>query len=314
MTSLSSWTGYQAAWDEQKREDFPTPSVVQHIPGESFTSVEGTSDIKYTSSLLNRTITYSQWRAAGFPLDPTSVGPLVLANPGQLVGVGGRTYRAQSASTSYSIKVGPNYSRFEVRGGDQWVASDGEMERAELARVGYYPRDTDLWGAFDVRVTGDVSKTWDGGGPNISQIFTNVEPGEKNKPPAIAFKITPAGALEVHTRGDKNAITVTTPRTVVRTSIPNANDGRVIHVVYRTRLNAFGGELDVWIDGTRVVRSRDASIGYNDTTDDSLPQFKFGQYRSATSETIVTEFANVDFGTANLLGRVANPLPWPEGY
>lgn len=314
MTSLSGWTGYKPAWNELKREDSPTAKGIPSIPGQTFTVIPGTNDIQYSSSLMTRKITYSQWRAAGFPLQPTSSGPLVSVAPGQFVNTGGFTYVSQSAAVEHAIRVGPNYARFEVHAGENRGSIDGDLERAEIARVGQFPRGTELWGAFDLKVTGDVSQTWPGGGPNVSQLFANPEPGESNKPPPLAFKVTQAGALEVHTRGDQTVTTVVTPRLVVRSSIPNANDGRVIRVVYRVIMNPFDGELDVWINGVRVVRTRGASIGYNDTTDESMLQFKIGQYRSHTDEVIVTEFANVEFGTKNLLARISTPPAWPVDY
>lgn len=312
MTSLTEWVGSQASWADQKADDNPTPMIVASIPGQSFAVMAGTKTVQFQSTLLSRPITYTQWRNAGFPLEPTSKGELTPTNPDDYVNVGGATYTAQSADVDHAIRVGPDYARFEVRSGENRGPVDGSLERAELAKVGLYPRSTPLWGAMDVKITGDVSKTWTGGGPNISQLYAGTEPGEKNKTPPLAFKVTPLGALEVQTRGDVSATTKVSPPTVVRASVPNANSGRIIRIVYRVLMDPVAGELDVWIDGKRLVTDRNVSIGYNDSTEDSKLQFKYGQYRSHTDATIVTEFANVDFGTTSLMDRVRSIEPWPS--
>lgn len=315
MTDIATMTGYKVEWAEKTAEDNPTPQTIDGFPGETF-SVDANGAITYAGPTMSRVITYSQWRAAGFRLSDSVTGPAQSVADGALVGVFGSGYRIQSPATDYSIKIGSNYARFEVRAGDKWRPSDS-LERAEVLRVGRYPiGDTYYWGAFDFRLTGDVSTMWRDGGITLHQIYQAPEQAESaGKPPALAFRVSREGDLKIVTRGDANSLTTEVPPGTTRASIPNVANGETVRIVYRVKIDPVNGSsLDVWANGQRVVRTTKIRLGYNDSEDESQPAFKFGQYRSLSKATTVAEFANVEFGTASLQSRVNSPLPWPTGY
>lgn len=315
MTDLAGSVGYKVEWAEKTAEDNPMPQTVASFPGETFTA-DADGNVTYAGPTMSRVITYSQWRAAGFPLSDSATGPSQVVPDGALVGVFGVGERVQSPATDYSIRISSNYARFELRSGDKWRTSDS-LERAEMSRVGRYPiGNTYYWGAFDFRLTGDVSTMWRDGGITLQQLFQAPEQGESTgKPPALAFRVSRDGDVKVVTRGDPNPLTVSIPSGTTRASIPNVADGRTVRIVYRVRIDpANGSALDLWVDGVRVVRTTNILLGYNDTEDESQPAFKFGQYRSLNSSTTVAEFANVEFGTKSLQARVTAPPPWPTGY
>lgn len=66
MIYVSSGTGcYSVGYDWWRAHDFPTPLVVQRIPGDRVYQLRGSSTLYYNSS--NRPITYAEWAALGFP-------------------------------------------------------------------------------------------------------------------------------------------------------------------------------------------------------------------------------------------------------
>lgn len=77
------------------------------------------------------------------------------------------------------------------------------------------------------------------------------------------------------------------------------------NIVVNVKFNHLGGFLKVWRDGVQIVNYAGA-IGYNDALG---PYLKAGVYRATNPNPMVTEWKNLECGTADLSARILNPLP-----
>jgi hypothetical protein len=77
------------------------------------------------------------------------------------------------------------------------------------------------------------------------------------------------------------------------------------HVVVRFKFG-LAGEADFWLDGVKLV-TYTGPIGYY-TDAGALGYMQFGIYRQWQPEAMIIETANMEWGTADLSGRVLAPL------
>lgn len=73
VSSVGAASGRLIFYQEWQDAGLPTPLTITHIPGEQFQSSNCSSAIRYLAgSLLNRTISYAEWVAAGRPIPSRS--------------------------------------------------------------------------------------------------------------------------------------------------------------------------------------------------------------------------------------------------
>ncbi|HEX5775738.1 MAG TPA: heparin lyase I family protein [Caulobacteraceae bacterium] len=203
-------------------------------------------------------------------------------------------------------QVGPNRVRFEVRGGDTWKKdAKFNRNRAELSSRTRHAPGEDVWFSYQLVVRG--------GEPTrarfniLGQFHQTKDPWDKNLSPPFAINLLPKkNTLRFIKRYSAEQKTTTTTDTIMHESAPIQRD-RWIHVVGHI---VFGwennGAVELWLDGRKVVDLPRTSIGYNDALG---PYWKFGIYRAGSPEPLVVEYANLEIGSASLLGRVGKPLP-----
>ena len=67
MSSLTTGAGRPMGYTEWQAEAFPTPTSVQRMPGDTFSSYRGSSTVWYAGPGMNRPVTLPEWQAAGSP-------------------------------------------------------------------------------------------------------------------------------------------------------------------------------------------------------------------------------------------------------
>lgn len=220
----------------------------------------------------------------------------------------GVSFTVQTPGKPYSMALGADYSRHELRSGDVWP-NDGR-ERCELNSTGH-PLDTVLWFAFSFKQTGTLPYTW----TILNQMQQRPEtlPGRTEtigKPPSYEMRFE-EGQFLIGTRGDPAAITTVQPTPVYHYAETWNGTGQVFDMVARIKLHWTTGELQVWRNGVELCNETGLCFGYNDIQGVSKPSWKFGMYRDADEATAVAEFANIQPPTTtSQLSRVTAPPAW----
>lgn len=257
------------------------------------------------------------------PVTPPSTGIIWKSVPhnnwdaASQVVVNGKPYYPESAEKPYNIQTAnttADLTRFEIRWGDLWTQALGgnDSERAELDGTdAKFNAGTDFWWAYDLICEAGVPwiaaapGTGGTGGPGAWLVLGQIH-GEGNAQ-AVPFALSGRGEVfKVQTQVGAQVDTThyTSPK-IVRDQIYRFV-GR-INISGNLSVNS---SLDFWIDGVKVV----TFVGKIGDVD---PQyyFKFGCYRGWENEglpTMAFQYANVVQGSASLLSRVTNPLPWPK--
>lgn len=221
----------------------------------------------------------------------------------------GKSYQLQAPFNTRALQVsgGGVIHRFELQPGDTWSGDAGlspPRERTELSAVAKVAFDATIWlaysmyveqapGAYDL-VLGQWHHT-----PDAADI--------EAEPP---FDITlNAGTLKVTSRSTTDNPTTTNPADVVRYTDGSFATGAWYDLVFRLKFNTTAGALSMWVNGEQKVDLASIPLGYNDAVG---PWWKYGAYRHDDPGTVAVRFANMEWGTADLSDRIANPLAIPN--
>lgn len=237
-------------------------------------------------------------------------GPLTLDGTGRDT-FAGETWLKQAHPQAYAIteaQVGSTlYQRFECREGDFATSPpDGTVKnRAEFQAATRYRVGEHLWLSDQIRIgAGDA---FTAAFNLIGQCHDTADEGESGVTPPFAMNLLPTGKLRFIRRYSSAATTSSstiTTSVMYETAVLSRDRWyrRVVHIVPGFNNN---GTVEVWFDGVKVVSLTNTNVGYNSLLG---MYYKFGIYRTASPETCVVEFANLEIGSTSLLSRVANPL------
>lgn len=200
--------------------------------------------------------------------------------------------------------------RFEVRAGD--VAQDSDVsngnERSEIKSNAFkFSAGTEpIWlsWAFMVEKGSPITNNFN----IIGQVHNTSDLGEPYLRPPLVLSLGRGDKLQLNTIADTRRISDDKSPVVTRWS-STIERGRWYRVVLKVIMSPLKGHLTFWLDGDKVF-DEPTAVGYND---EQGPYFQYGIYREATRETLAILYQNVEAGSANLEGRVANPLPLSYG-
>lgn len=194
-------------------------------------------------------------------------------------------------------------ARFEIRPTprDRAAKDEPDKRRSELhCTKNRLPNGTGLWGAMSFNHHGwsdpaGMAKGWGG-------VHGQIHMGKLGGSPALAFRRTRDGQFLVTTRGELDQ--GNQRRWIGPVSFDEPHD-----LVYRVLLHPEGGELDVWLDGRKLVSLVGASIGSHR----GGSYWCIGCYYSGgISCPVVAEFANHAFPSPrDLSARIASRPAWP---
>lgn len=216
--------------------------------------------------------------------------------------------QVQSSGHDYSFNRMGDLLYFEVREGDGDAAkrTHGITDRSEVrfthpgSQRSVVARNGEAtWFSFSFAVRHDRQPSnW----VSIFQFVPTKDGADRApKSPALAFELD-GRDLKIVTRTDAERSTKANPRFTQRARlqnlpVSNLNERPVFHdVVGRV---VFGwendAELEIWVNGRKVVAERGINIGYNDPDG---PYPKAGLYRAATSQTLqlVMRKPEISFG------------------
>ena len=225
----------------------------------------------------------------------------------QNVGLGAYSADPQCAGESYSIEKADfrkDSWRFEVRAGEAAsYDTPSSVNRTEFELAARMSFNTDYWlsYAFCMRPGDTILTGWS----LFGQLHHEPDAGEDGFSPPFAVEYnTSTGNLELIRRTSTQNPLVTAPTRVVAATIPFQR-GRFYNIVQQHNINPTGtGKHNVWFDGSQVL-SYSGATGYVDAVG---PYWKMGIYREASTETIIAEYANFEYGTASLSARQSAPL------
>lgn len=231
--------------------------------------------------------------------------PVITGSPS--IGLGGYTADPQCVGLPYSIQKADfrkDSWRFEVREGE---AADYDtptsVNRSEFELAARMSFNTDYWlsHSFCIRPGDTILTGWS----LFGQLHHEPDDGEDGFSPPFAIEYnTSTGNLELVRRTSSQNPLVTAPTRVVAATIPFQR-GRWYNFVQQHNINPTGsGKHNVWVDGSQVL-SYSGNTGYVDAVG---PYWKMGIYREASTETLIAEYANFEYGTASLSARVSAPL------
>ena len=203
----------------------------------------------------------------------------------------------------HCFRPGDDMARFEIRPNpsDRAAKDAPAKRRSELhCTRDRLPNDVPLWGAmsFNHHRWSDpegMARGWGG-------VHGQVHMGKFGGSPALAFRRARDGRFMVTTRGENDG--ENQRRWAGAVSFDRPHD-----LVYRLLLHPNQGELDVWLDGKRVVSLTGTSIG----SGRGGSYWCLGCYYSGgISCPIVAEYANHDFPSPrDLSARISAPPAWP---
>lgn len=223
---------------------------------------------------------------------------------------GGYRWSADMGSTwnagmDHSFRHSEDLARFEIRPTprDRAEGDGPNKRRSELhCTKSRLPNGVALWGAmsFNHHAWSDpagMAQSWGG-------VHGQIHMGKFGGSPALAFRRMRDGRFLVTTRGEFD--NGNNKRWMAPVSFNQPHD-----LVYRVLLHPSEGELDVWLDGKRVLSVDRASIGSRQ----GGSYWCVGCYYSGgISCPVVAEFANHEFPSPrDLSGRITRPPAWPVG-
>jgi len=203
----------------------------------------------------------------------------------------------------HCFRESEDMARFEIRPtpNDRAAKDSPNKRRSELhCTKNRLPNGVPLWGAmtFNHHRWSDpagMARGWGG-------VHGQIHMGKAGGSPALAFRRNRDGRLMVTSRGE--ADDGNQRRWIGPVSFDEPHD-----LVYRVLLHPTQGELDVWLDGERLVNITGASIGSRL----GGSYWCIGCYYSGgISNPIVAEFANHEFPSPkSLSARISRPSAWP---
>lgn len=203
----------------------------------------------------------------------------------------------------HCFRPGDDMARFEIRPtpSDRASGDPPHKRRSELhCTKNRLPNDVPLWGAmsFNHHRWADpegMARGWGG-------VHGQVHMGKFGGSPALAFRRARDGRLLITTRGEAD------DGNQRRWAGP-VSFGQPHDLVYRLLLHPSQGELDVWLDGQRVVSLTETSIG----SGKGGSYWCLGCYYSGgISCPIVAEYANHVFPSSqDLSARISRAPAWP---
>lgn len=208
-----------------------------------------------------------------------------------------------NSGMDYCLGLAADRARFEIRPTprDHGANDDPQKRRSEIHETkNLLPNGVPLWGAMSFNHHGwadpaGMTEVWGG-------VHGQIHMHKFGGSPALAFRRNGDGRFMVTTRGEFDT------EGSKRWMGPLAFD-QVHDLVYRLVLHPTDGELDVWVDGRRLVALKGMSIGSHL----GGCYWCIGcYYAGGITCPVVAEFGNHAFpSTADLSGRVASPPPWP---
>lgn len=208
-----------------------------------------------------------------------------------------------NAGMDHCFRAGEDMARFELQPTprDRAAGDSPDKRRSELhCTKNRLENGVALWGAMSFihhrwSDPQGMAKGWGG-------VHGQVHMGKFGGSPALAFRRARDGRFLVTTRGELDP--GNQRRWTGAVSFDEPHD-----LVYRLLLNASAGELDVWLDGRRLVGITGASIGSRR----GGSYWCLGCYYSGgISCPIVAEYANHAFPSPrDLSARINRPPAWP---
>ena len=235
--------------------------------------------------------------------------------PATQIKLGNHSYYTECAEMPYSMQISTNTTapivRCEVRDNELWTSAMGgnDTERAELdGSATLYPKGTEFWFAYQFMIEpGDPQIATAGGNPGgplawgaVGQIHGD---GTES---AVPWQLSiQDGNLSIRTQRGAQV------ETVHWTSSAPFNRNQVYDVVVRARITGNSSStMTAWVDGVQVCNVTGLTIGGADAHN----YVKCGIYRGWQGDgypPLAVQVANVDHGTASLMSRTTNRLPWP---
>jgi hypothetical protein len=251
-----------------------------------------------------------------------TISPVSLINAGSTgwklyVANGDRLLRSNSGHFGSITMPASNVYKFTLRPGERVAATDitgsvfGQNRRSTLINAGTLASpavDTihefgvggDYWISFSY-VIGEISSLHRG-----PMVFSTRGLSNPRREPAVTVTLynDPARNLEIMT---SSALQPTV--NVTRYQGPRPADKTPVSMVFQITAGE-SGHLNAWINGTQVVNV-DAAIGHWDVGTQRMG-LQLGPYTDEAPEKDVVYYANVEYGTASLSSRIANPLSVPS--
>lgn len=224
------------------------------------------------------------WASGGSLLDDVNVAV-----------AGSNSFTSQNAGQTWSLQYAPvvDHYRFDVRSGDIW-SGDSTNNRSEAKEDATHALAATVWVAYSFMVESGaaIATDWAVVGQFHDQTSVNN--------PSIAVELTPTGKLRVVRRESDGTFHNEWETTLTR------NNWYDFVIQFKADPTGASSTLNVWVDGTQRVSLSNVSIGASDAT---AHYWKFGYYRSGSTETTAVRYANMECGAADLSARVSSPLP-----
>lgn len=204
---------------------------------------------------------------------------------------------------SFRVNTARNKLRVEIRNTEKDKA-DGDKSgcrRSEIkGSVNLLGNSIEYWGAFSF-----IHHPWAdpvGMAKLYGGVHGQLHMGDFGGSPAVAFRRHKDGDFLVTTRGQYN--TSNTKRYKAPLAWGKAHD-----IVYRVKFHPTAGELDVWLNGVKIVSLRNQSIG----SSKAGYHWQMGVYYSGgITCPVVAEYANQVYPRpGSLSSRITSRPAWP---
>lgn len=206
---------------------------------------------------------------------------------------------------AHSIRrsAGHKRLRFELRDTtkDKTDGDDSDTRRAELKNTSdKLYNNIDYWGALSF-----IHYRWAdpaGMAELYGGVYMQLHMGDFGGSPAVAFRRHKSGQFLITTRGQNN--TSNTKRYLAPLAWDTKHD-----IVYRVRFHPSYGQLDVWLNGTKIVGITNQSIGSNVA---GYRPYVGCYFSGGITCPIVAEVGNYVYpATVPLDARITNCPAWP---
>jgi hypothetical protein len=217
-----------------------------------------------------------------------------------------------SPPTPHAISIpSSNLYRFECRHNEFGWVNDEEHDNRHNELIGNqdtFALGETLWSSFSF-VVGPEHAPFDYSDYTVTGVMHNTifqwhaAGTSESGAPVLSVEMV-EGNLEVWTRSDAD-LAGPNSGAQVRYSVARPTDGTVHSIVIQGTLGEFG-HLNVWLNGSQVADT-DCPIGYYNTPGETC-YIDWGIYQRNVDDSTIMYHANVEWGTADLSARIANPL------
>lgn len=224
--------------------------------------------------------------------------------------IGGHTYQYNTPQEPWSVMrcaEHPDLQRFEVRSKDNRNGDPADRERSEYSGSKSPIKGSgETWLAYPMVIESYGTEHW----LTLYQAFGVDTPTNTTDGPVLKLEVRDGKITEINIAGN-NKNTARAQKVLWQGTPLEKN--KLYNFVWRMKFDGVNGELDLWVNGIRVIEARNIAMGFGA---DAQTYHKYGIYRDTNLTIQPTCIVTYGFferanGVNGLQHRIMKPLLMP---